>query len=133
VELDGRVRSEGGTLEIDVNGNQNVATSLATRPSGAPEQTTIPKHRPEQVIERSKVREQIADLDPVSPVVALSPLRIRQNLIGFRHITESSLGGGIIGIGIRMRFSGQPSKCLLDLFGSGIARNAESLVVVRHG
>jgi hypothetical protein len=133
MELDRRVRAEGGTLEVNVNRNENIATSLASLPPGAAEQTAVPKHRPEQIVERPKVREQITDLDPVSPVVALPPLRIRQHFICFRHVTKSSLGGRIIGIGIRMRLAGQLSKGLLDLFGSGIARNAKSLVVVGHG
>ena len=77
---------------------------------------------------------ELVALFPVLPeaIVATTLLRIGENLVGFGDSFESSLGFGslALGVAIGVPLERELAVGLLDVVGTGVARNAEHVVIV---
>lgn len=126
------VDAEGCFGEVYLDGHKHIPTPRRSLPAATAEEAAVTKDRTKEIVESSKVREQVADLDAVAPVVALPSLRVGQNLIGLRYFTEARFGRWIVRIGIGMGITGEFAERPLDLITVGITRYTEYLVVVGH-
>ena len=125
------VHAEGGFGECHLGLDQDIATARPPPTSAGSERPTITEHRPQEVVEAAEpATEQIAQVDGVSPVVAGPAFGVAQDLVRLGRLAETLGGGGIVGIGIRVRVAGNDAECPLDVFGGSVALDAEHGVVV---
>lgn len=132
MEFNSGIDAEGCLGEVYVDGHKHIPTPRRSLSAATAEEAAVTKDRAEEIVESSKVREQVADLNAVAPVVSLPSLRVGQNLIGLRYFTKARFGRRIVRIGIGMGITGEFAECPLDLITVGIARYAEYLVIVGH-
>lgn len=132
MEFNSGIDAEGRFGEVYLDGHKHIPTPRRSLPAATAEEATVTKDRAKEIVESTEVREQVADLNTVAPVVALPSLRVGQDLIGLRYFTEARFGRRIVRIGIRMGIAGKFAERPLDLVTVGITRYTEYLVVVGH-
>jgi len=109
------IRTERCLGKVDLYPSQNVTTFCTLSAPWLTEESGIPEYRPEKIVEATEP-EQVIHVDCVAAVIASPSLGIGEDFIGFSHLLEPVLGGGITRIGIGVCLPSETTECLLDLF-----------------
>ncbi len=66
-------------------------------------------------------------------VVGGAALGVGQHLVRLGRLLELRLGLGVVAVDVRVQLAREAAEGLLDLVGVGVARDAETLVVIARG
>ena len=107
-ERDFGLSAEGGARQVNLDPDQDVATSIGGRsPSLGVEEPAVAENRSNQVVEPAEAREKVTEVEGFSPVVRSTPVGIGEDLVRLGDAPETRLGGGIPGVGIGMALASQ--------------------------
>jgi hypothetical protein len=129
------LNAERGLRKVEVKTYCNILTTLraATRTAEAAKSTeTAAEELLKDVLETAKLAEEILTAKRLSSIVPRPFLRIRENLVGFSHFSETMFGFRVARIRIGMCLSGQLPKRLLDLLLGCVALHSKRLVIIPH-
>ena len=128
-KLDLPVRSHRSLLQ----GQRNRCPDIGPSPgAGTTTAESASEELLENVVESTKLREQIPAADGLAVVVASLSLRVRQHLVGLGDLAKADFGGWVIRIRVRVGLPSESAECVLDLVRRGISLDTQGLVVVLH-
>ncbi len=134
--VDGGGGTERGLGEIEVYDGLGVGRAGRAALAATPEGITT-EERVEEVAEPERIATCLctggrARAVLAEDVVAAAAFGVAQRLVRLARLLEARLGGGIVGVVVRVELPGECSVGALDLVVGRGACNSENLVVVVH-
>ena len=135
-EADARGRSRHRFLESELQLEAQVGAAIDTLPTAATAED-VAEHLVEDVAKPRAAREpRAAGVHPgmAELIVGRPLLLVGENVVGFLRLLELLFRPAVVGIPIGMKLHRLTAICLLEIGVSGVARNAQHVVVVpfRH-